>query len=132
MIPPPAADRGPLLVRILRWLGRVGSVVSIGVLIYFAASVGKWPASAGWTGLAFLPIFAAGGMVIGWWHELAGGSVALGSLCAFHALLLMFRGTIGGPGFLAFVLPGLLMFVTGLLMKRIGGRPDGQADVGSA
>ena len=60
-----AADRGTIPVRALRWLGRAGSVISIGMLIYFSASVGGWPTSPGWTGLGFLVFFAAGGMAIG-------------------------------------------------------------------
>jgi len=35
-----AADRGTIPVRALRWLGRAGSVISIGMLIYFSASGG--------------------------------------------------------------------------------------------
>jgi len=118
MNPVLAADRGTIPVRALRWLGRAGSVISIGMLIYFSASVGGWPTSPGWTGLGFLAFFAAGGMAIGWWREVAGGAVAIGCLGSFYALLLMFRGTAGDPGFLAFAFPGVLLFASGILTIR--------------
>jgi hypothetical protein len=62
----------------LRWLARVGSVVSLGLLLLFFVGERFDPAkvaSRDWLGFLFFPIGVVAGMLVGWWHVGWGGAI---------------------------------------------------------
>lgn len=72
----------------IRWLARIGSIVSAGLLLAFAfggneESVlsARGPEAVG---LLFFPLGILVGMALGWRRELWGGLVTLGSLALFY------------------------------------------------
>jgi hypothetical protein len=76
-------------VCVLRWLARAASLASLGLLALFATSGGAAPSGFEWLLLAFFPLGVALGTVVAWHREILGGLIALASLAAFHALLLL-------------------------------------------
>lgn len=68
-----------------------------------------------WVGLLFFPTGIVVGMVLGWWHELAGGLVTLVSLGLFYLLGFIIESRWpGGWAFLAFSSPGILFLILGI------------------
>ncbi len=107
------------LSQILRWTGRVLSVVSIGILLLFFIGEGDFSQPPQltlkeWLGLLFFPGGIVIGMILGWRRESLGAFIALASLAAFYLIQLVFFGDFpGGPFFLLFTLPALLMGLAG-------------------
>jgi hypothetical protein len=119
-----APNIGPPVVRAVRLLARAASIVSLLLLAQFAFSGGEWPSSREWLLIAFFPVGVATGTIIAWHRELLGGSIAAGSLLAFHALLHVERGAEWpGAWFLVFASPALALGVCGLLARRTISRP---------
>lgn len=77
-----------------------------------------------WLLLAFFPLGVALGTVVAWHREILGGLIALASLAAFHALLLL-DGSRPAPGwwFLVFALPALALLVCGVTTRRARPKP---------
>ncbi|XVJ59878.1 MAG: hypothetical protein HEQ23_10930 [Tepidisphaera sp.] len=111
----------PVVLVGLRWVARAASVVSIGLLAAFAFGGGEpgLPTAKEWVALAFFPVGVVAGMVLAWWKEVPGGLVTAASLAAFYGVMYAERGAVpGGPFFVLFSLPGLVLLVCGLLDRR--------------
>jgi hypothetical protein len=99
--------------KLLRWIARIGSLVSAGVLMAFIFGGNeRLPNFQEWMGLIFFPGGVLLGMALGWKNELLGGVVTVLSLLAFYAMQLIQAGNFpGGPWFLMFASPGILFLV---------------------
>lgn len=110
------------IVQIARWLARLGSVASLGVLLLFF--FGEEMNFAGLTsseiwGLIFFPLGITVGMLLGWRWETLGGTITVLSLLAFMKVMYAANGRFPeGIWFYIFALPGLLFLLCGLLQRR--------------
>lgn len=102
---------------VLRWAARLTSIVSIGMLLAFLGPGEKGtPTLPEALLMAFFPFGLMAGMVLGWWKELSGGLVSVGSLAAFYAVVMVQRGHFPtGPYFALFALPGVLFLAAALV-----------------
>ena len=96
---------------VLRWIARIGSIASIGLLMAFLfggnETLPKFNKEA--VGLVFFPLGVICGMLLGWRNELLGGIVTVASLLAFYGWHFLHAGGLpGGPYFVIFAFPGLL------------------------
>lgn len=106
---PQGKVRYEILVQTLRWVARLGSIASLGMLVMFAFGEQGRPSASEWLGIALFPIGVSVGMLLGWWREGLGGIVTLLSLAAFYGWMFVFRnGMPVGPYFLLLSSPGLL------------------------
>ncbi len=109
------------LVKILRLIARIWSLLSIGfILAIFIGEAlsgeGVWPTSAEWLGLALFPSGVLFGLVVAWWREGIGGAVALLSLAGFYLWMWLQNGRLPeGPFFVLVAAPGLLFLICSLL-----------------
>ena len=91
-------SQGPATIStVTRWLARVLSVISIGVLLLFFFGEADFSQpirlTAGeWIGVLFFPVGVVAGMILGWWWEGVGAAVAVGSLSAFYVLDVIVTG----------------------------------------
>ena len=107
-----------LLVVGLRWLARVGSLVSVFFLLIFLfgeeMSLSQLSFAEG-VGLLFFPIGVTVGMLLAWHWETAGGAVTVLSLLFFYSVMYADRGYFPeGIWFMLFALPGLIFLYCGL------------------
>ncbi len=106
------------LIAILRWLARLGSLVSVALLLLFLVGEELHPsqlALAEVVGLLFFPIGVMVGMLLGWRWETLGGAVTVLSLLAFYKVMYAASGRFPeGIWFALFALPGLLFLYCGL------------------
>lgn len=108
-----------VLANVLRWLARLTSVASIGLLLQFLFGEPGMPTLAEAVLMAFFPFGVMAGMVLGWWKELWGGLLAVGSLGIFYVLIMVQRGPIPlGPYFALFSMPGFLFLASGIASRR--------------
>jgi hypothetical protein len=115
-----APDRGPLPLRVVRWIARLASLASLAMLTLFATSGGEKPSAFEWLLLACFPFGVALGMIVAWFREILGGSITLASLVAFH-LAIAFAGDRppAGPWFLVFASPGLVLLGVGIAARVV-------------
>ena len=111
--------------RILRWAARIaGALAAAFIAITFIGS----GIGAGFGSLlhltlreslmmaAFFSVWL--GLILGWWHELLGGSLTVGGMIAFYLLDIAFSGTPPrGVVFPLIAAPGLLFLVYGLATR---------------
>lgn len=97
---------------ILRWAARLGSIVSIVLILLFFIGEGFNPAAftpRECIGFIFFPVGIIIGMIVAWKHEGIGGSITIGSLLAFYLVYFLFNSTIPrGWAWGVFVSPGIL------------------------
>ena len=108
----------------LKWLARVSSLASIGLLglFLFGGEESISPTLREAVAMAFFPFGVIAGMIVGWKYELRGGLISVISLGLFYAVMaIMRRGIPTTPWFVVFTLPGILFLAAGLLQKRRGG-----------
>lgn len=105
----------------LEWVARIGSVVSLTLLVALFIGEGLHPsqiARTEWVGLLFFPIGVMVGMVVAWRKEGLGGSITVASLVAFYVIYgYFFRNHIGGWAFVTFALPGFLFLLHWLVLR---------------
>jgi len=109
----------------LRWLARISSLASIGLLglFLFGGEESITPTLREAVAMAFFPFGVIAGMIVGWKYELRGGLISVISLAMFYAVMaIMGRGIPTTPWFLVFTLPGILFLTAGLIQKHRGGR----------
>lgn len=110
----------PTYLFALRWVARLLSTVTIGVILLFVFGEG-----AGWlsvrgtdlVGLVFFPVGLLFGLILGWRRELAGGVVAVGSIALFYLVYGLAINSNVFQGWAIFVLsvPGILFLLYALL-----------------
>jgi len=99
---------------LVEFLARVGSVISITVLVLLFQAEALHPSEIApreWFGLVFFPIGVIVGLAIAWWKEGLGVSITLGSLLGFYVVygyLLQYH--IAGWAFVVFASPAFLFF----------------------
>lgn len=99
---------------VVEYLARVGSVVSITLLVLLFRYEALHPSEVApyeWFGLVFFPVGIIVGLAIAWWKEGLGISITLGSLLAFYLVygyLLQYH--VGGWAFVLFASPAFLFF----------------------
>jgi len=105
----------------LEWVARIGSVVSLTLLIALFIGEGLHPsqiARTEWVGLLFFPIGVMVGMIVAWWKEGFGASITVASLVAFYVIYgYLFRNHIGGWAFVTFASPGFLFLFHWLVLR---------------
>jgi hypothetical protein len=113
----------PHAATLLRWAARVSSVL-VGALIFaFLFEPAAAPNAKEIVALALFPGGVLLGMAIGWWREMPGAAVSLGSLGAFYLWMLIATGQLpGGPYFLILTAPAFLFLAAGLLERTTGHR----------
>lgn len=103
----------------MRWVARIGSLVSLGFIAAFVAGSirnGETPSMTEAVALGFFPGGIAIGFVIGWFSEGVGGGIVILSLAAFYGWMYDLDHRFPkGPYFLLVALPGLLFLITWLL-----------------
>ncbi len=99
--------------QLLRWIARIGSIVSAAILMAFIFGGNeRLPQQQEWLQLIFFPGGILLGMALGWKNELIGGVVTVLSLLAFYAMQLVNAGNLpSGPWFLIFASPGILFLI---------------------
>lgn len=115
---------------IVRWIARVGSLISIGFLLAFLFGEGGTLVAitaSEWLLLLFFPFGVMIGMVIGWWKEGVGGLISVGCLAIFYGLEAWFSGSFaGGPFFAIFAFPGVLFLISWWLDHEPSATDGGQ------
>jgi hypothetical protein len=103
--------------RVIRWIARIWSLLTIIVLLLFFFGEADFSGPIRitpqeWLGILFFPVGIVLGMVLAWWKEGVGAAVTVGSLVAFYLWDLLGSGTFpSGPFFILFALPGFLFGV---------------------
>ena len=102
-----------LIALIVRWIARIGSVVSAGLLMAFMFGGSERPPNLQESvGLLFFPGGVLLGMAVAWKYELIGSLVAVASLVAFYVMQLLVAGRLpSGPYYFLFSLPGFLFLI---------------------
>lgn len=115
------------LTRVIRWVARVWSVASIGVMLLLLVGEGLYPSTpAEWVGLLFFPFGISAAMILAWWKEGLGGGITAGGLLVFYVIHLATAGTFPqGWGWLAVAAPGFLFLLCWDRSRR-GGRAMAQ------
>lgn len=108
---------------VLRWTARITSLLVGALIVAFLFEPAAAPNAKEIVALALFPGGVLLGMAIGWWRELPGGALSLGSLGAFYAWMLIATGHFpGGPYFLIFTAPAFLFLAAGLMRRgALGG-----------
>ena len=101
----------------VRWIARILSAVSIGLLTMFLTEPGGgWPATNELRGLALFPGAVAVGLALAWKYEAMGGIVAIAGLAGFYLWHYVVDATWpGGPYFVLFALPAVLFLICSYL-----------------
>ena len=104
----------------LRWIARLWSVATIGLVIGFIIGERSLPSSPReWLGFLFFPFGICVGMIVAWKKESLGGWITVGSLLAAYVLHFAITGTLlKGWAWLAFAAPGFLFLLSSRLARR--------------
>ena len=114
----------PILAWIIRWIARIMSILSVGILLLFLVGEGDFSqpirlSPQEWIGLLFFPFGVIAGMVVAWRREGLGAGITLGSLVAFYVSHFMMYGKLPrGPYFAMFALPGVVFGVSWLMSRQ--------------
>ncbi len=118
-------------MRWVRIVARVGSIISVAVLLLFFLGGGLLdphvapPTPSEWIMILFFPVGVVIGMIEGWRYEKAGGWITVFSLIVFYILNLVVKGTLPRDlYFLLFSVPGFLFLLVAKLDET---QPDIQA-----
>ena len=100
--------RGKSLTLAVRWLARVWSVATVGVIL--AMCFAEMPTNLrDWTGFILYPGGIVLGLILAWRREGLGGGITVGSLVAFYLLHAAITGVFPqGWAWFAFAAPGFL------------------------
>jgi hypothetical protein len=105
----------------VRWLARLTSVVSLGIVAMFLLAEPFNPQNVRpreWVGFVCFPIGVMVGLIIAWWKEGLGAAVSLCSLSAFYLVFGWLMGSnIHGPWFVIFASPAFLFLIAWLLSR---------------
>jgi hypothetical protein len=111
------------LTRTVRWIGRIWSIGSIGLVLAFIVGEGieinEFKPSAEWLGFLFFPVGVCVGMIVAWRKERWGGSITVASLAIFYLIHFATSGAFpSGWAWLAFAGPGFVFLWLGLNCAR--------------
>jgi hypothetical protein len=116
------AERRSHLTQVVRWVARVWSIASIGLVIAFLIGEGFHPEQlslAERIGFLFFPVGICIGMVLAWWKEGLGGSITVGSLLTFYLIHVATAGALPkGWAWIAFAAPGFLFVLCWYRSRR--------------
>ena len=108
----------PTAIRVLRWVARIWSIVSIGFILLIAIgeliSPHAPPPSTlrDIVGMFLFPFLTCVGMILAWRWEGVGGGITVGSVLAFYAWLGIMDGRLPrGPYFALVAAPGFLFLL---------------------
>jgi hypothetical protein len=108
-------DTQPPLTDMIRWTAGILSIISIGIMLLFMAGEGfskKFIKPVEWILFLFFPFGISVGMILSWWKEGIGGSIAVGSLLMFYAVHFIIEGKFpSGWAWLVFTIPGFLFLL---------------------
>lgn len=115
-------------IRIVRWIARVWSIASLGLILLFIIGEGINPTTVSeGVGLLFFPFGISVGMILAWWWEGLGGIITTGSLLIFYAFHLATAGRFPtGWAWLAFAAPGFLFLISAYLSRSARAREQEQ------
>ncbi len=108
-------------IRIIRWLARVWSILSVGLVIAFLIGEGFHPHEfKPYEMLAFLffPVGICVGMIFSWWREALGGVITVGCLLVFYVVCIATTAAPKSWAYLVFAAPGFLFLIAGLSPRR--------------
>ena len=111
----------------LSWVARIWSFASIAfVLVFIFGEVfrghGAKPTAAEWIGLALFPGGVVVGLVVAWFRDGIGWTIATGCLIGFYGWNLLERGRFPtGPYFLLVAAPGILFLLSSLIAEASRG-----------
>ncbi len=119
-------ERQQSWTRTVRWIARIWSIGSIGLILAFIVGEGINLTEfkpAEWLGFLFFPVGICVGMVMAWWKERLGGSLTVASLVIFYLIHLATSGAFpSGWAWLVFAAPGFLFLWLGIHRRRcLGG-----------
>ncbi len=107
------------MVRYIRWIARIWSILSIAFVLLFFFGERFNPASMSgieWLLFFFFPVGTLAGLIRGWNHVALGGSITVFSFLAFYIVNFVNSRTFPqGPYFLLIMAPGLLYLLCWLL-----------------
>ena len=124
------ASRDRRLALAVRWIAKVCSIVSVGLILSIVVGETLYPHAASPTvlrdilGLFFLPFGVCLGMVLAWRWEGLGGWITVGSLVAFYVLLRIADGRFPRRLFFALLAAPGALFLASWAMTEIGKRRD--------
>ena len=113
----------PTYLFALRWIARVMSVATIGIILLFVFGEGSgWLSVRGqdFVGLIFFPVGLLLGLVLGWRREMAGGLIAVVSILLFYLVygLAINRNVFQGWAILVLAIPGALFLLYAILRRE--------------
>ena len=99
----------------MRNVARLGALASVGfVLVFLFGGKEALPVGSEWLKLTFFPIGVCIGLLLAFWRERLGGTLALACLAAFYAQSLIASGSLPrGPWFALVAAPALLFLIAG-------------------
>jgi len=101
----------------IRWFARISAAAGVAILLLFLFGEPFRLPDITWmqfVALIFFPFGLIAGLILGWFRELAGGLVAVGSVACFYLLVAVVHGDWPGWWFLVFASPGILFIFSGL------------------
>jgi hypothetical protein len=120
--------------RVLRWIARSWSAAAILLVVMSMALERTHPTTTTeWVGFLFFPIGVSVGMILAWWKEGLGGSVAVASFFVFYVVHVTTAGSFPpGLGWLAVAAPGFLFLICWRLSRTEAPPKRQTEDVSSA
>jgi len=110
-----------LWLQSVRWLARVGSLVTIIIVAMFIIGDGgslSAITTRDLVGLALFPGGVALGMLVAWRHEVEGALLSIACLVGFYIVCQLFLGKFpSGWAFLVFTSPAFLFLLSGLMER---------------
>lgn len=113
-------ERYNLHTRIIRWVARFSSILSIGLILGFIIGEGIHYSSMNeWLGFLFFPFGISVGMILAWQKEGLGGSITILSLIIFYIIYFLSTDTFPkGLAWLLFSIPGFLFLLCWFRSKK--------------
>lgn len=105
-------------VMTMRWLARITSILSMGTILGMFARGEEIKNLASnsfgqWVMIFLVPGALIFGMLLGWWKEMPGGVIAVGSALMYTVVKFMVEGTWNGEfEYIFFAIPGMLFVAT--------------------
>ena len=115
-----------MMSKLLWWIAGIsGTALLLFLLLLITGELGE-PAAGEWVYLAFFPFGFSGGLLLGWWRPLVGGTISIASMVLSQVTMVAVGRTFeltlyAGYGLMC--LPGVLFVIVGL-KRRTQARPQ--------